>query len=149
MIIGVSGHRKLPQDHYNHIYIETEKALRQLKPDKLISGLAIGYDQLAAVIAFRNNIPVIGAIPFIGQENVWPDKAKETYNKIVNKCNNTVIVCNGDYAVWKFMERNKYIVDNSDIILCYFNGSNSGTKNCIDYAKTKNKKIINIYHNDI
>src|SRR5260221_1806202 len=144
MILGISGHRKYNQDHYNHIYIETKKVLKQFKPEKIISGLAIGYDQLAAVIAFRNNIPVIGAIPFVGQENVWPEKAQETYRKSVAKCCETIIVCDGGYAVWKLMERNKYIVDNSDIMLAYFSGDLSGTKNCLEYAKTKNKQIINI-----
>ncbi len=140
MIISFSGHRIIPQEHF-----ETEKILKQLNPDKVISGLALGYDQLAAVIAFRNNVPVIGAIPFIGQENVWPDKAKDIYRKIVDKCSETIIVSEGGYAVWKLMDRNKYMVNNSDIILTYFNGENSGTKNCINYAKSLNKEIINIF----
>ncbi len=149
MILGISGHRILPQEHYNHIYIETEKYLKQLRPEKIISGLALGYDQLVAVIAFRNNIPVIGAIPFIGQENRWSEKQKITYKKIIEKCSETVIVSDGDYAVWKLMERNKYIVDHSDVVLAYFSGQSSGTSNCVKYAETLNKQIINIYPNEL
>jgi len=143
--IGFSGHRDYNKNHYNHIYIETEKVLKEIRPDKVISGLAIGYDQLAAVIAFRNNIPVIGAIPFIGQEKIWPENAQETYRKIIAKCAEAVIVSGGGYEVWKLMKRNEYIVDNSDIILTYFSGVASGTKHCLDYAGKLNKQIINIY----
>jgi len=43
--------------------------------------------------------------------------------------------------------RNKAIVNNSDIIIALWNGSNTGTKNCIDYAEKQNKKVINIWDN--
>ncbi len=148
MILGGSGHRVILEEHYNHVYIETEKVIKELKPDKIISGLALGFDQLLAVIGFRNNIPVLGAIPFVGQESRWSERQKIIYQKIIEKCSETVIVSNGDYAVWKLMDRNKYIVDNSNVIISYFSGKPSGTSNCLNYAKSINKQIINIYPND-
>jgi len=39
-------------------------------------------------------------------------------------------------------KRNEYLVENSDVLLAYFNGEKGGTENTIKYAKLKNKKII-------
>lgn len=36
------------------------------------------------------------------------------------------------------------MVDKSDIVIAIWDGSNSGTGNCVNYAKSKNKKIIKI-----
>ena len=41
------------------------------------------------------------------------------------------------------------MIDNSDILIAVFDGSKSGTKNCIDYAKKHNKEIIIIDLNKI
>lgn len=51
----------------------------------------------------------------------------------------------GEYHISKLNRRNEYMVDNSNITIAYWNGLPSGTKNCIDYAKKQNKKIINIF----
>lgn len=34
------------------------------------------------------------------------------------------------------------MVDNSDLLIAIFNGNKSGTANCVNYAKSKNKKTI-------
>ena len=39
-------------------------------------------------------------------------------------------------------KRNKYMVDNSDLIIAVFNGNSGGTKQTNDYAKSKNIEII-------
>ena len=40
--------------------------------------------------------------------------------------------------------RNKYMVDNCDFVLTWFDGKTGGTKNTIDYAIKKGRKVINI-----
>jgi len=42
-------------------------------------------------------------------------------------------------------DRNKYMVDRADEIIAVWDGSNSGTSNCINYAKKQGKPVINIY----
>lgn len=39
-------------------------------------------------------------------------------------------------------KRNEYMVDHSDKVIAVWDGSKSGTKNCIDYAKKVGKDII-------
>ena len=38
-------------------------------------------------------------------------------------------------------ERNKYIIDNSSVLIALFNGKAGGTKQTVDYAKEKGLKI--------
>lgn len=50
-----------------------------------------------------------------------------------------------------YIERNKALIDASDVMLFYFDEnyspafSNSGTRIAYEYAKSKNKKIINLF----
>ena len=39
--------------------------------------------------------------------------------------------------------RNRWMVDNSDLVLAVFDGKKEGgTWNCVKYAKSKNKEIV-------
>ena len=50
------------------------------------------------------------------------------------------------YVANKMQLRNEYMVDNSDKVIAYFNGEKKGgTYNCIKYAESLNKEIINLY----
>ncbi len=155
MIISFSGHRldkigklSLDNEKYKFLYSETERMLKELKPEKVISGMAVGYDQIAAVIALRLGIPVLAAIPFIGQENVWPEKGKILYHKILDKCMEKHIICEGGYSAHKLQIRNEWMVDNSDMVLALWNSSLGGTANCIFYAQKQDKQIFRINHDN-
>ena len=39
------------------------------------------------------------------------------------------------------MDRNKYMVNNSDIVIALYNGKPSGTGNTLKYAKEKGRKV--------
>ncbi len=148
MIIGFTGHREIGYDipslSYNYVYQETEKLLLELKPTKCISGMALGYDQLAAVICFRLKIPVIAAIPFKGQESRWNSFQQSIYQKMLNKTSEQIIVSEGEFSVEKMHLRNKYIVDNCDLLVAclHKNVFKGGTYNCVSYAKKTNKLCI-------
>lgn len=135
------------------------------------SGGAIGVDQIAFEvvdglkeviwfidedITIKNNI----AIPFKDQDRLWRINDKERYKSQKKRADNVIYVDTekgyevsgtekGKYDVRKMQKRNEYMVDNSDILIAVFDGSKSGTKNCIDYAKKHNKEIIIIDLNKI
>lgn len=148
-IIAFSGHRPpklggfyIPNPIFNYICFETERLLKELKPDKCISGLALGYDSYAAKICIKLGIPFIAAIPFEGQERLWKNKSKEEYKYLLDKAEEIIYVCEPGFAKWKFQKRNEYMVDRGNIILACFGGTTGGTYNCVTYAKSKNKEII-------
>jgi uncharacterized phage-like protein YoqJ len=152
MIIAFTGHRpnklgsyKLPNPIYIHVCQQIEKVLKELKPEKVISGMAQGTDLWAANIAYKLNIPFIAAVPFIGQEKAWPEKSQKIYHNLLNKAIETVIVSDGGYAAYKMQARNEYMCKHCDKLIAVYNGDLSGgTFNCIQYAKSIGKEIIYI-----
>lgn len=148
MIVAFSGHRPdklpdketgymLPNPTYNYICQQTEKWLLELKPNKCISGMALGYDSYAANICIKLDIPFIAAIPFEGQEKMWPDKSKKTYYKLLEKASEKIVVCEGGYSAHKMQVRNEWMVNHCDLLLACWDGSKGGTSNCVDYAMKK------------
>ena len=153
MIIAATGHRPdklpnkeigytLPNPTYNYVYREIEKILLKYNPEKCISGMALGTDQYFAAVCVRLKIPFIAAVPFLGQESMWNTKTQQTYQKLLQRASEVVIVSPGSYSAAKMQIRNEYMVDHCDLLIGVFDGTSGGTKNCLDYAKSKNKEII-------
>ena len=153
MILSFTGHRKLFDQYYPHkkwnpICAEVVRVLEELKPELILSGGALGFDSLAMDAALALNIPYRIAVPFRGQETIWPYKSQERYRNFIDKAESVVIVSDGGYSPEKMETRNRYLIDNSDLVLACLdpNLKKSGTLNCVRYADSKNKKVINVYH---
>lgn len=150
MVIAGTGHRPEKLGGYtNDAFLKLVKIatewLKENKPDKVISGMAMGWDQALALASVRLNIPLICAIPFKGQERQWSSSVQKFYNKLLDKASEVVYVSPSGYSSKKMQIRNEWMVDNCNVILAMWDGSPGGTGNCIKYAKSKNKKIINLY----
>jgi uncharacterized phage-like protein YoqJ len=118
-----------------------------------ISGGALGVDQMAArnVITLKNEYPHIALIiarPFPSQACKWTTESQKYFEGLCNQADEIVDVCQDPYAPWKMQKRNEWMVDNSDLVVAVWDGSNGGTGNCVKYAKSKNKEIIRINPND-
>lgn len=151
-ILAGTGHRppklggyKLPNPIYIKVCQQTEKILLEEKPDKVISGMALGFDLWLAHVAIKLGIPVLAAVPFDGQESAWPQSSQQLYNALLKKASEIIIVSEGGYSASKMQVRNEFMVDKCDLVLACYNGDQTGgTANCIAYAKNKNKPIIYI-----
>jgi uncharacterized phage-like protein YoqJ len=149
MIIAGTGHRPqklggyiIPNPVYNYVEQETERLLIKLKPNLILSGFAIGYDTLLAELAIKLKIDFNAIIPFVGQEKLWHKEAQIKFNNLLKQAKEIKIVSEGGYSVAKMQIRNQYLVDKCHLLLAAFDGSNSGTKNCIEYAHKMKKEII-------
>lgn len=149
MIIAFTGHRpdklggyKLPNPTYRYVCQQLESKLKELKPEKVISGMALGVDQWAAYISHKLGIPFIAAVPFEGQEGAWPTQSQKTYQKLIKLASERVVVSPGGYSAHKMQIRNQWMVDRCDILLAVWDGSTGGTGNCVNYAKSQNKQIV-------
>lgn len=154
MIVAFTGHRpnklggyNLPNPIYIKVCQQIDATLRELKPEKIISGMALGIDQWAANIACKLNIPFIAAIPFANQDRVWIEESKRAYHALLNKAVEQVIVCEGGYSAYKMQIRNEWMVDRCDKLIAVWDGTEGGTGNCVKYAQSKNKDIIYINPN--
>lgn len=146
MIVGLTGHRpdklggyKVPNPLYDRIIAAGRQKLIELAPEKVISGVALGWDQWMAQVCVELGIPFLAAVPFEGQERKWPKDSQDRYRALLAKAAETVIVCPGGYAPWKMQKRNCWMVDHSDFMLACWDGSPGGTRNCLDYINSKEK----------
>lgn len=151
MILGITGHRSIggfsyPNPSYEKVYKEIKSFYQTNSPEKVISGMAIGADSIATIIAIRESIPVIAAVPFLGQERLWSPKQQKIYHSLLNRCHEVIIVSEGEYSHDKMQIRNRWIVDNSNEMLAIKRTSqvSGGTFNCCCYAIKQKKKITYI-----
>ena len=86
MIAAFTGHRpnklggfKIPNPIYNFINDEITRTLTDLKPKKVITGMALGVDQWAAEVCIKLGVPFVAAVPFRGQELYWPEESRKRY----------------------------------------------------------------------
>jgi DNA polymerase, archaea type len=137
--------------------------LQKSNPDKVISGMALGWDFAIASAAIKLDIPLIAAVPFRDQPSKWLKDDVYSYYELLKKATEVVYVdaqegykndavTIGKYHPDKLSMRNKWMVDNSDYILAMWRpGETGGTKHCIDYAKQKyslpKEQIIYLWDN--
>lgn len=142
MILAGTGHRRFPGFEHRTLAIHARRQLKQEKPDKVISGMAIGWDMILASAAIDLGIPLIVAIPFKGQEQKWPREWQEEYWYVLKQAERVKLVCDGEYEPWKFQRRNEWMVDKCQMLLAAWSGQcKGGTYNCIKYAMKEDVKI--------
>lgn len=144
MKLGITGHRPLglfgTYDVDDIVLTNFKKhisnKLLELEPEKIISGMALGTDQIVAEVAVDMGVPFIAAVPCNDQDCMWPDESKKKYQKLLSLAKEVVVVSPGPYGyveingkkVNKMHIRDKWIVDNSDELLAVWNGHRqSGT----------------------
>lgn len=112
-----------------------------------ITGMARGVDIWAAEIVVERkkhyDLNLICAIPHPEFDKYRNEYEKGQYNRIIGQAD-SVLILSTHYSRYCYQKRNKFMVDNSELVIAAFGGENGGTKNTIDYAKRKKIKIINI-----
>ena len=118
--------------------------------NRFYCGMAMGFDIIAAetVVLLKKarkdlDIKLICVVPFPNQEDGFGSYWKEKYNRIIDNSDEKIIISDS-YHKGCYQIRNKYMVDNSDFVLTWFDGKSGGTKNTLDYASSRNRKIFNI-----
>ncbi len=150
IIVAGTGHRPNKLGGYSEfahgrLVTLAKDWLLQIKVDEIISGMALGWDTALAEAAIDLKIPFVAAIPFVGQEAHWPDESQLKYHDIIKKSRKLVVVSKGDFTSAKMQIRNEWMVDNCTYMVALWDGTYGGTSNCIQYAESKNKTIINLY----
>ena len=124
---------------------EIEKAIA-CGYNRFICGMALGFDMICAETLLKlkkkHEIYLEGAIPCKNQESKWSKEYKARYKKLLKKLNTVYYVSEEYTGVECMLERNRYMVDNSSLIIALFNGNDGGTKYTVDYARQQGLKIV-------
>ena len=113
-----------------------------------ICGMATGCDMYFCEAALKlreshKEITVEAAIPYEEQSFKWNESLKARYNKLVEECDYYTMVQN-HYSPDCLMRRNRYMVDNSALLIAAYNGRPGGTQSTMLYAMRNQVEIIEI-----
>lgn len=146
-----TGHRKIPlmQLHTikkrlrNEIVSLVEQGYRYFG-----AGGALGFDTIAAqeVLEVKQEHPqvrLILVLPCLSQADRWSDKDKAVYEEIKAKADK-VVYTSQEYTRDCMFKRNRHLVDNSSVCVCYLTEQSGGTAYTVDYARKKGLSIVNL-----
>ena len=146
-----TGHRKIPLDQLESVTQRLRDAvIASIKDGYLYFGAggALGFDTLAAqtVLNLKKDYPQIKLIlvlPCKTQARGWKQEDIEEYNRIM-KAADKVVYTSQDYYSGCMHKRNRHLVDNSSLCICYLNSNTGGTAYTVDYAKSVGCRVSNI-----
>lgn len=114
---------------------------------RFLSGMSTGFDLWAAeaVLRARAALPVqlLCAVPFDGQADRFPLEWKRRFNRCLLAADK-VYALSRSYHVGCFAARNRFMVDASSRLICYYDGRSGGTAQTVHMAEQSGLKIVNL-----
>ena len=150
-VCAFSGHRQIYTMHADTLpplLSETVDTLIASGVTRFCSGGAMGFDLLAAefVLEKKKNgadITLSMILPCRDQASRWPAATRRRYDAVLQNADE-VIYISESYDQFCMHLRNRRLVDESDILLCYLVREASGTAFTRNCAIDRDKKIINL-----
>ena len=154
MIIAGTGHRPKycpckyqdPHPWLDDLRRRLKHSLWAIKPEAVITGMAIGWDTWLAQEALILSIPVHAYVPFKDQGSNWPVAPRKEYERILGE-SAIIKYISEDYYPNVFFERDRAMVADCDEMFSLLNpeATRGGAFYTVDYAKKQNKKITNFW----
>lgn len=146
-----TGHRKIPESKRKAIIGKLTATVSDLISEGYLyfgTGGALGFDTLAALTVLRlkklhPRIRLILVLPCENQYKYWNVYDKKMYQKIKSAADKVVYISK-QYDKECMKKRNRHLVDNSSVCVCYNVKSSGGTAYTVNYARKSNLRIINI-----
>ena len=115
---------------------------------RYICGMAQGSDMYfaEAVLALRRERPQVvleAAVPCLGQESSWPEMLRERYRRILESADIKTVLSHR-YTPSCMEERNRYMVENSGVVVAVFGGGRGGTFNTLRMAYRLGRRVIEL-----
>lgn len=152
--LAITGHRpeKLggykPNPLGRAVQRELRAKIEELRPAKLYQGMANGVDRWSGWISWQLRVPFVAVVPFNGQERKWPMEKQREYHELLSNAAEVVTLFDPPTsrkdAAEKLQKRNEWMVDHCDTLLAVWDGSDSGTGNCVRYAARVGRRIVRI-----
>ena len=146
-----TGHRKIPSDQLESVTQRLRDAvIASIKDGYLYFGAggALGFDTLAAKIVLElrtiyPEIKLILVLPCLDQAEKWNEEDKEEYERIKSLADK-VVYTSGNYFNGCMQRRNRHLIDNSSLCICYLTERIGGTAYTVNYARDKGCMVVNL-----
>lgn len=112
-------------------------------------GMAMGFDIIAAetVISVKNGfsepLKLVCVLPFKNQGEEFSGDWKKRFYRVLDAADSVEILAD-NYYPGCYSKRNRFMVDSSDYVITWYDGKSGGTKNTIDYAIKRGRKVFNV-----
>lgn len=146
-----TGHRQIPPGKQAEIVERLERVIISLYQRGVRfygAGGARGFDALAAqtVLRLRENCPgmkLILVLPCLTQTRGWPAVDVAEYERIKGLADKVVYTSQA-YTAGCMHKRNRHLVDNSSVCVCYLTQDSGGTAYTVRYARNRGLEVINL-----
>ena len=142
-----TGHRILDRGFDANLLDRVILNLIKSGAQKFFCGMAKGFDLEAAEIVVKYkkqyDIRLCACIPCEEQSKYYSAKDKRRYENVLCACDEK-IVFSEEYVDGCMQERDRFLVDNSEVLVCYLRKKSGGTFYTVNYAKKINRKIIEL-----
>lgn len=157
--VAFTGYRSQKIKHFiedkNLVNVITTEVYRTVQSlyeqgfNAFLTGGSDGFDLIAANAVLRlkqekSDISLVVVAPFKGQEEQYSAVDKKSYNYICECADATVTLAEKQTDKEQYLRRNDYLLANSSVVVCYYDGQRSGTMYTYNRAKNEGHIIINI-----
>lgn len=115
-----------------------------------LSGMAEGFDIWAAqeVLGLRESgrcpdMELVAVVPFEGQPAGFTPAFRQAHESILGRAREAVVLA-PRYYQGCYEARNDYLVENSSVVVCYFDGQPGGTMYTVKKARRHGLRVINL-----
>ena len=142
-----TGHRILEKSFNVNKLEEVINSVLITGYNTFLIGMAKGFDSKCFEILLRKkqekDIKIIACVPCKEQDKYFTKIEKEKYKKYLEKADEIVYISE-EYINGCMQQRNRYMVDNSSLLIAYLKYPKGGTFYTVNYAIKKQKEIIYI-----
>lgn len=114
---------------------------------RFLSGMSTGFDLWAAEAVLRvrdaRGLSLVCAVPFEQQAQRFPPAWKRLFNRVLLAADQ-VFTLSREYRPGCYAVRNRFMVDASSLLLCYFDGQPGGTAQTVRMAEAAGLAVRNL-----
>lgn len=144
-VCAFTGHRQMEENFDLFRFEEVLTSYIEEGYTTFLCGMAVGFDTVAAELVIKlkkifSEIKLIACIPCEGQSRYFASADKRRYENILKSCDE-VKVLNDRYYKGCMQARDRYMVDNCQLLIAYKRVNSGGTYYTLNYALSQNKRI--------
>lgn len=147
MRVGITGHQQLGNAAgWVAVRKQLVQVLQRLDDVQGLSSLARGADQLFAEVVLESGGRLIAVIPFPGYGSAFSPEDRRSYEALVRRASDTVVLQRRETLDETYLAAGKYIADHSDILVAVWDGMPArglgGTGDIVAYARLRGLEVL-------